>query len=572
MLGIMGDAQSQAPQYPFEESTLSAGLGDQLVRLLGQRQERSLLLSDLGALLPEDVRGAVKENGGGLRTWLQRNPHLFKISGLPGREKVTLVSSSSSSVLKPAPPGLAPPDHFVPEMDNEGALLQLRGLPYRASTSDVRKFLGTHERNLKGKDSVELLLKSDGRPSGFARVQFASPAAAQAARDDLHQRSMTPCGPTQEKSGRYVEAFLYSDRPGKLRFKKGSASLEKGVAQELGASASDAHSELPPAARAMPEQAMAEIRAHMTQLGHQELLLSMLGVALSPATRLYLRKGGSGVKQLLAQYPDEFAIVGEKGRERIIRASIVVGKQSGQLQNVSSDIQGAKVKLEVPHSPPQKTRPASVHHDTSSPVCNSPVASLEAKLDLFASPNMATFQPYASPARLSPNSHVMTNSLYGSPFSSPSSYTTHSQCRKLPSPPGFDTQIANGLGVTSMASLSLSGLPPDACEQDILIFFAQHGVVERVADEARVVEIISKTTAIAPGHAIVKMASHKDAEIACRALDMQCFGGRFLKVALSYLGDTGGSGGAAAVVEPPALDPSWQQLLRIIEGNTTAVF
>jgi len=109
-------------------------------------------------------------------------------------------------------------------------------------------------------------------------------------------------------------------------------------------------------------------------------------------------------------------------------------------------------------------------------------------------------------------------------------------------------------------------LPPDASEQDVLIFFAQHGVVECVAEEARVVEFISKTTAVLPGHAIVKMASHKDAEIACRALDMQCFGGRFLKVAKTYLGDTGGSGGAAAVAEPPALDPSWQQLLKIIEG------
>lgn len=492
----------------------------------------------------------MKENGGGLRTWLQRNPQLFKISGLPGREKVTLVSSSFS-VPKPVPPGLVLSDHAVPQVDNEGALLQLRGLPYRASTTDVRRFLGVHEQNLKGKDSVELLLKSDGRPSGFARVQFVAPAAAQAARDDLHQRLMTPCGPTQEKSGRYVEAFLYSDRPGKLRFKKGSTSLEKGVVQEIAVPAFDSHSQVP-ATRDMPEQAMAEIRAHMALLGHQELLLSMLGVALSPATRLYLRKGGSGVKQLLAQYPDEFAIVGEKGREKIIRASSV------------ADIctRMAKVKLEVPQSPPQKACPVSIHHDiVSSPLCNSPIATLEAKMDLYASPKVAMFQPHDGSARCSPNPHVMANSLFGSPPSSPSP-SLHRTQSKLQSPPGFETQII-GLGV---ASLCLSGLPPDASEQDVLIFFAQHGVVECVAEEARVVEFISKTTAVLPGHAIVKMASHKDAEIACRALDMQCFGGRFLKVAKTYLGDTGGSGGAAAVAEPPALDPSWQQLLKIIEG------
>lgn len=124
-----------------------------------------------------------------------------------------------------------------------------------------------------------------------------------------------------------------------------------------------------------------------------------------------------------------------------------------------------------------------------------------------------------------------------------------------------------GQGATGVASLCLSGLPPDASEQDVLIFFAQHGVVECVADEAQVVDILTKTTAFRPGRAIVKMASHKDAEVACRALDMQCFGGRFLKVALSYSGDTGGSGGAGAEPELQALDPSWQQLLRMIEDN-----
>jgi len=534
----MGDTQSL--QSTFEESALSTGLSDQLVRLLSQREERSLLLSDLGALLSEDVRGAVKESGGGLRTWLQRHPHLFKISGLPGREKVML---ATSAVSKPAPPGLAPPGHHMLENEQEGALLQLRGLPYRATVSDVRTFLGIHEQHLRGNDSVELLLKSDGRPSGFARVQFVSPAAARGACEDLHQCPMTPCGPTQEKSGRYVEAFLYSDRPGKLRFKKGCNALEKGVQQD----------NLEMATLAMPEQAMKEIRSHMTQIGHQELLLSMLGVALSPATRLYLRKGGSGVKQLLAQYPDEFAIIGEKGREKIVRSSVI-----SQVIGPSST-NGCR-NVEEPPSPLQQASPTQIRHDTlPSSVFNSPVTSPET---IFASPF----------TQLSPDSNGTVNS-FDSFDSLRLNWTQKSQCSKLPSPPGFDTPTTRGASSMAVASLCLSGLPPDASEQDILIFFAQHGVVECVADEARVVEIVSKTTAFLPGHAMVKMASHKDAEVACRALDMQCFGGRFLKVALSYLGDTGGSGGACAVVEPePQLcDPSWQQLLRLIEDNT-AVF
>lgn len=548
----MGDSQSL--QDPFEESALAVELTDQLVRLLNQRHERSLLLSDLGALLPDNVRGAVKENGGGLRTWLQRNPQLFNISGLPGREKVTLAAASFGS--RPMPPGLSQPANVVSEADNECALLQLRGLPYRASVSDVKRFLGAHEQNLKGKDSVELLLKSDGRPSGFARLQFVSPAAAQIACDDLHQRLMTPCGPTQEKSGRYVEAFLYSDRPGKLRFKK-----DKGVVQESSALAFDANSDMP---RAMPEQAMAEIRMHMAQMGNQELLLSMLGVALSPATRLYLRKGGSGVKQLLAQYPHEFAIVGEKGREKIIRSSSAVGQQSGPPPHANGC-----TRLEAPPtppSPPQKVSSAPIHQNTmGNPHFNSPVTSPDAKLDVFASPNLAIFHPYTRSAQFSPSPGPQN--AFGSAFLSPSSHWTQSPCCKLPSPPQLDIQTTHGPGLIAVASLCLSGLPPDVCEQDILIFFAQHGVVECIADEAQVVEIVSRTTASVPGRAIVKMASHKDAETACRALDMQCFGGRFLKVSLSYLGDTGGSGGSGTEPEPQAIDPSWQRLLRMIEES-----
>jgi len=361
---------------------------------------------------------------------------------------------------------------------------------------------------------------------------------------------MTPCGPTQEKSGRYVEAFLYSDRPGKLRFKKGSSAVEKGVQQD----------NLEMTALAMPEQAMKEIRSHMAQIGHHELLLSMLGVALSPSTRLYLRKGGSGVKQLLAQYPDEFAIIGEKGREKIVRSSVI------SVQNGPSPTSGC-IKVSEPQA-----SPTPIRHDTiPNSVFNSPVTSPPEAM--FASPKSAIFQPPINSAQLSPDSNGTLNS-FDSPFESLSlNWTQQSQCSKSMSTPGFDTPTTRGPGSTSVASLCLSGLPPDASEQDILIFFAQHGVVECVADEARVVEIVSKTTSFLPGHAMVKMASHKDAEVACRALDMQCFGGRFLKVALSYLGDTGGSGGASAVVEPePQLhDPSWQQLLRMIEDNT-AVF
>jgi len=58
-----------------------------LVTVLVNRQ--SLLLSDLGALLPGNLRQQVKERGG-LRCWLQRYPDLFKVSGNPGKECVMM--------------------------------------------------------------------------------------------------------------------------------------------------------------------------------------------------------------------------------------------------------------------------------------------------------------------------------------------------------------------------------------------------------------------------------------------------------------------------------------------------
>ncbi|CAK0791565.1 unnamed protein product, partial [Prorocentrum cordatum] len=42
-----------------------------VMRQLGQRENHTLLLSDLGALLPQDLRNQVKERGG-LRSALQR--------------------------------------------------------------------------------------------------------------------------------------------------------------------------------------------------------------------------------------------------------------------------------------------------------------------------------------------------------------------------------------------------------------------------------------------------------------------------------------------------------------------
>lgn len=323
----------------------------QLVQLLGQRARHSLLLSDLGALLPGPLRHGVKEKGG-LRSWLQKYPVLFQVSGQPGKESVTLLlgagADAAAGAAAPADvgtgvaagvgatAGIAGPKAGAvatadlrrkdDEEENEAAV-QLRGLPYRAGVADIRRFLGAHVHFLKDESSVQLVLNRDGRPSGFARVQFCTPKAAAAARQDLHMRVMEvpsagvcagssfgglPSGGGSGHAGldRYVEVFLYSERPNKLRFKKAPAECVANSAPGEGEEQMDALG-------ITKEQVIQQCREHMNAPGQGQLLLSMLGVALSQAARVYLKKTDQGLKHFLSQYPNDFVVDGAKGREMI---------------------------------------------------------------------------------------------------------------------------------------------------------------------------------------------------------------------------------------------------------------
>mmetsp|Transcript_89718 Transcript_89718/g.159454 ORF Transcript_89718/g.159454 Transcript_89718/m.159454 type:complete len:936 (+) Transcript_89718:90-2897(+) len=328
--GGNGNAQKKIGAQEVQSSAdfCEPALLSQLVQLLGQRQRHSLLLSDLGALLPGSLRHGVKEKGG-LRSWLQKYPELFQVSGLPGKESVTLLLGTTirdsapraeEASGAPAPVG---PQHAqsaaelehtkrMEDEENESAV-QLRGLPYRATVQDVKNFLGQHARNLRDEqNSVQLVLNRDGRPSGFGRVQFTRPEAARAVRDTLHMHVMEVAGAPlpnskADKEARYVEIFLYSERPNKLRFKKtvgdSMETQEDAEIEALGVT---------------KQQVIEECRLHMNMPGKGTLLLSMLGVALSPPSRLYLKKTDQGLKHFLAQYPDEFSVDGTKGRECIV--------------------------------------------------------------------------------------------------------------------------------------------------------------------------------------------------------------------------------------------------------------
>eukprot|EP00975_Prorocentrum_lima_P003745 817043-Prorocentrum_lima.AAC.1 len=112
---------------------------------------------------------------GGLRSWLQRYPSHFAVSGQPGRESVTLILGAhehpwpgSEDVEHPpdaaamaAPAAVPPPAtmhcsthsdvvgeeanrsvvSFDEEIDGQRSI-ELRGLPYQATAEDVLTFLG----------------------------------------------------------------------------------------------------------------------------------------------------------------------------------------------------------------------------------------------------------------------------------------------------------------------------------------------------------------------------------------------------------------------------------------------
>lgn len=290
----------------------------QLVQLLGQRPGYSLLLSDLGALLSQQLRTGIKEKGG-LRSMVQRYPQLFAVSGQPGKESVQLLlgggamgnaalhlSAGHDKAEALAAAASAMQLRKQKEDEEHESAVQLRGLPYRATPADIKAFLGSHCDGLKDASSIQMILNRDGRPSGFARVQFVSPATARQAKEALHMQRMEPAA--QGESGtqeRYVEVFMFTERPNKLRFKKTSTGDDTASTEDIeimGVTAT---------------QIIEECRKHMSSLGKGQVLLSMLGVALSPGARMYLKHTDKGLKHLLSQHPEEFLMEGVKGRECI---------------------------------------------------------------------------------------------------------------------------------------------------------------------------------------------------------------------------------------------------------------
>lgn len=104
----------------------------------------------------------------------------------------------------------------------------------------------------------------------------------------------------------------------------------------------------------------------------------------------------------------------------------------------------------------------------------------------------------------------------------------------LPPPPDPRSELASTtLPETQVADppmLRLRGLPFDTTSNDVLAFFAQHGVADRIADGINAVQIMSKSTGKPSGNAIVQLRNADDVGIVHKTLHKEIMGSRYIEV------------------------------------------
>lgn len=609
---VMAEEASARDCVPSESEILAG-----LVKNLGQCPGCSMSLAEIRDRLPTSLR-RLAEDTDGICKWLLSFPGLFEVSGPPGGEQITLTvgklprlavsveagpGSTSGSLSGAAEvsqessvaavgktnsaddcAGLAL-EAGIEEESLSPSTVQLRGLPFRATIADIKAFLGEHASHLVTVEpAIRLLLNRDGRPSGFARVQFMTPHAAQACRESLHRQLM---------GDRYVEVLNCSDRTGKVRHRRAE------VGTELGAAApGDGVSEY-----LERERVLQECQEHMRMPGRNQLLLSMLGIALSPPARAYLRRANLGLKHFLARFPNEFHVEGPKGCERVIwcgtgSLSLMSGADTGVVLNAAAGsladapgVWSAALPQKEPSTPKLMPSPnkASVSHSghcvatpsdwgTPGPLPSqqpTTEASTASVMD-FSFPPSGSWPPYGWPApwagqpwipwqsdtaaaadgstakgtrgeqaggrqalsssakrgargdasaarshaHLHPQSH---------PFAGRAPGTDSGGGTASTAPRAFSSADAEGQG-TVVAALRLRGLPFSVTVQDVLAFFAQHDVADRIADGPQAAQLLPKANGRPSGQAVVQMRSRFDAEVAQRALYNQWIGGRYIEV------------------------------------------
>jgi len=105
-------------------------------------------------------------------------------------------------------------------------------------------------------------------------------------------------------------------------------------------------------------------------------------------------------------------------------------------------------------------------------------------------------------------------------------------------------------------AVRLRGLPFTSVEQDVLAFFAQHDIVDRIADGPKAVNILTRSNGRPSGQAIVQMREPQDAELAQGVLHGQWMGSRYIEVFLMAPEENEAQQGGAA---PSTLQAKGQQ-------------
>jgi hypothetical protein len=83
---------------------------------------------------------------------------------------------------------------------------------------------------------------------------------------------------------------------------------------------------------------------------------------------------------------------------------------------------------------------------------------------------------------------------------------------------------------SNVAAVRLRGLPFSMSAQDVLAFFAQYDVCDRIADVPQAAQLLPKANGRPSGQARVQMRSRYDAEVVQQALHNQWIGGRYIEV------------------------------------------
>jgi len=489
-------------------------------------------LKEMSSLAPCDVHHHLQEVGGALN-WLMKYNELFTISGKTGEEVVTLkVAHESNFTTEPIcaqrkddkTHGSARAHTFcdnIDESDLDSAVF-LRGLPYQATEDDIRQFLGSFTTKLKGDAPIQIISFNKGRrPSGFAKVQLDAPESARDACECLHKRLIFD---------RYVEVFPFAEKKFKIIAKK--TFVANPAAADDGVSSQEDQQ-----TRAAVVQ---ECRDYMESSGRSQLLLSLLGAALSHASRSYLKRTCKGLKQVLGEHPEEFEFSGIKNQQTVRRVSMLTPSESQPSDRKAGDA------ATNANSGPNNNRPGVIELHRHLCFSNTEVGSA-----LFGKTSSISFDdrpppetPQLQPPSIPHNVETPTDGVTSVPqaIQTPSDWGTpcpgECETRRVaqqcfngvqwPALPqshfpvsvpqdNFSHNLrhfAQGLQAqrapnsdSHTSAVCLHGLPCYTTEQDVLAFFDMHKVVQHVEDVPNPVLFLQQPMGVPVKSAMVGLQS-----------------------------------------------------------------